>query len=229
MTIQMYDLCGAEMDRRFSPFCWRAKFALAHKQVPYETVAWKFTEKDVIAAHSSKTVPVIVDGDRKVSDSWAIAEYLEDTYPDAPPLFPNGSGAVRFIKAWTETVLHPGIGPIVMYDIFRHVHPDDVSYFRESREARIGMSLEDMHAKRDERLAGFRGSLNPLRATLAVQPWLNGDTPAHADHIVMAAFMWARGVSDYKLLKEDDPINDWRNRMLDLYGRLGRDAPGYEI
>ncbi len=69
MTIQMYDLCGAESDRRFSPFCWQSKFALAHKQLDYEAVAWKFTETEAIAAHGSKTVPVIVDGDTKVSDS----------------------------------------------------------------------------------------------------------------------------------------------------------------
>lgn len=228
MTIQMYDLCGAEPDRRFSPFCWRTKFALAHKGLDYEAVAWKFTEKDVIAAHGSKTVPVIVDGDVKVSDSWAIAEYLEKTYPDTPSLFPNGVGETRFVKAWTETVLHPGIGPLVMYDIYRHVAPEDDAYFRESREARVGMKLEELHAGRDGRLKGMRASLNPLRQTLAAQPWIGGEAPAHSDHIVMSAFMWARGISDYQLLEDDDPINDWRNRMLDLYDGLGRRSPGYD-
>ena len=28
MTITMYDLAGAEMDRRFSPFCWRTGWRL---------------------------------------------------------------------------------------------------------------------------------------------------------------------------------------------------------
>jgi glutathione S-transferase len=229
MTIQMYDLCGAESDRRFSPFCWRSKFALAHKQLVYEAVAWKFTEREVIAAHGSKTVPVIVDGDTKVSDSWAIAEYLEATYPDAPSLFPNGLGEVRFVKAWTETVLHPGLGPLVMFDIYRHVAPEDEAYFRESREARIGMTLEALHEGRDGRVAGFRKAMAPLRAMLGVQDWISGSAPAHADHIVMSAFMWARGVSDLKLLEDDDPINDWRNRMLDLYDGLGRKSPGYDL
>jgi len=31
MTITLYDLAGAEAERRFSPFCWRTKMALAHK------------------------------------------------------------------------------------------------------------------------------------------------------------------------------------------------------
>jgi hypothetical protein len=38
MTITMYDLAGAEMDRRFSPFCWRSRMALAHKGLAVETV-----------------------------------------------------------------------------------------------------------------------------------------------------------------------------------------------
>ena len=29
-------------------------------------------------------VPVLVDGDRWIANSWTIANYLEDTYPDAP-------------------------------------------------------------------------------------------------------------------------------------------------
>ncbi len=31
MAITMYDLAGADPNRRFSPFCWRTKMALAHK------------------------------------------------------------------------------------------------------------------------------------------------------------------------------------------------------
>jgi glutathione S-transferase len=31
MAIQLYDLAGAEDDRRFSPYCWRVKMALQHK------------------------------------------------------------------------------------------------------------------------------------------------------------------------------------------------------
>ena len=48
-------------------------------------------------------VPVLVDGDNVVSDSWEIACYLEETYPEGPSLFGSelGRGAIAFIKAWT--------------------------------------------------------------------------------------------------------------------------------
>jgi len=46
MSITLYDLAGAEADRRFSPFCWRARMALADKGLAVETVPWGFNEKD---------------------------------------------------------------------------------------------------------------------------------------------------------------------------------------
>ena len=82
MSIILYDLAGAEADRRFSPFCWRTRMALAHKGLEVETVPWRFTEKDKLPKPNRGRVPVIVDDDRVVHDSTAIADYLEERYPD---------------------------------------------------------------------------------------------------------------------------------------------------
>jgi glutathione S-transferase len=69
MAITLYDLAGAEADRRFSPFCWRTRLALAHKDLAVETVPWRLTETDKIAFSSQGKVPVIVDGGKTVYDS----------------------------------------------------------------------------------------------------------------------------------------------------------------
>src|SRR5947207_15493321 len=81
MAIKLYDLAGAEDDRRFSPYCWRVKMALKHKGLDFETVPWRFTEKEALAPYKSATVPVLVDGSNSVYDSWAIALYLDEVYP----------------------------------------------------------------------------------------------------------------------------------------------------
>ncbi|MFQ5955614.1 MAG: glutathione S-transferase N-terminal domain-containing protein [Kiloniellales bacterium] len=86
MSILLYELVGRD-DRRFSPHCWRSRMALAHKGLDAERVAVKLTDKDKIAFSGQKLVPMLTDGDRTVADSWAIACYLEDTYPDRPSLF----------------------------------------------------------------------------------------------------------------------------------------------
>jgi glutathione S-transferase len=229
MTITLYDLAGSEPERRFSPFCWRSKMALAHKGLAVDTVPWRFTEKDRLPTPNAERVPVIVDDGRVVHDSTAIADYLETRYPDRSPLF---GGAVahaltRFVQNWTETVLQTGIVGFVVLDIWQHIGPADQAYFRRSREARFGRSLEQVVAGREARLPAFRDSLAPLRRTVERQPFLAGDAPAYADYIVFGAFQWARAISDFELLAADDPIAAWRGRLLDAFDGLARRSPAY--
>jgi glutathione S-transferase len=229
MAIKMYDLAGSDNNRRFSPFCWRTKMALAHKGLEVETIPWHFTEKNVIAFAGSERVPVIVDGSRAVKDSWAIANYLEDTYPDRPSLFGGAAGRAlsRFYNTWADGVLHPGIARLIVKDICEHIGPADREYFRKDREARLGMKLEEFCAGREERVNAFRQSLEPLRQVVAAQPFLGGGAPLYPDYIAFGAFQWSRAISSFVLLEAPDPINQWRQRMLDLYGGLARKAPGY--
>jgi glutathione S-transferase len=41
MAIQLFELVGQD-DRRFSPYCWRTRMALEHKELAYETVPVRF-------------------------------------------------------------------------------------------------------------------------------------------------------------------------------------------
>jgi glutathione S-transferase len=230
MAIKLYDLAGADPERRFSPFCWRTRLALAHKGLEVEAVPWRFTEKDMIAFSGQGRVPVIQDGDRVVYDSWTISEYLEERYADRPSLFggAGGKALTRFVAGWTDAVLHPGIFRLILPDVFVHLHEKDRDYFRTSREQRIGTALEAFAANRDADVIALRQSLQPLRATLQAQPFVAGAAPAYADHIVFGGFQWARATSRFALLEADDPVALWRGRMLDSYGGLARRAPGYD-
>jgi glutathione S-transferase len=229
MTIKLFDLAGAESARRFSPYCWRIKLALAHKGLTAETIPWRFTDKDALAMSGQGRVPVLLDGDKVVSDSWAIANYLEDSYQDRPSLF-GGAEARRvthFINSWADTVLNAALVRLLLTDIYAHLHEHDRRYFRESREKRFGMPLEEVSADRDTRVVGFRQSLEPARIILAAQPYLAGGRPLYADYILFGCFMWARSISSFRVLTSDDPIYSWRERMLDNLSALARKAPGY--
>ena len=226
MSMRLYDLAGADPKLRFSPYCWRTKLALAHKGLAVETIPWRFSEKHVIASSGSERVPVLVDGDKTIADSWAIACYLEDAYPDRPSLF-GGAAArapTRFLNNWADTVLGPGILRFVVMDIFRAIDPKDRDYFRTSREQRFGTTLEAFVAEREKYLPAFRQSLTPLRTTLAAQPYLAGERPAYADYIVFGTFQWPRCISTFALIEPDDPIFAWRERMLDAFDGMGRSA-----
>jgi glutathione S-transferase len=225
MSIIMHDLAGADPQLRFSPYCWRTRFALAHKGLPVETIPWRFTEKEAIAFSGQARVPVIRDGDQVVFDSWSIAEYLEDTYPTLP-IFngPGGRAHALFINSWADAVLLGGIARFIVRDLLDVIDPKDQSYFRTSREARFSMSLEAVQAGRDDRVAAFRDTLMPIRLVLRRQKWLGGATPGYADHIIAGTLMWPRCASRFALLASDDPVAEWFGRMLDQYGGLGRNA-----
>jgi len=174
MNTQLFDLAGAEPDRRFSPYCWRTKLALAHKSFTVETMPWRFTDKDRIAFSGQGWVPVLLDGDKVVSDSWTIAEHLEDTHPDRPFLFccAEARRVTRFVNSSADTVVIAALARLLPTDIYAHLHDKDRYYFRESREKRFGMPLEEVSADRDARVVGFRQSLEPARAVLTAQPYL---------------------------------------------------------
>jgi glutathione S-transferase len=227
MSLKMYDLAGADPQLRFSPYCWRIRMALAHKVLPVETIPWRFTEKQALAFSGQGRVPVLVDGDRVVTDSWTIAGYLDEAYPDRPLLFGSADarGAALFIKRWCESQVHPALVRLIVADIVKVLHPDDVGYFRESREKALGASLEDYCAAQAESLAALRAVLLPLRLTVNDQPFLGGDNPSYADYIVFGALQWARCSSPKNLLAEDDPVTNWFARLLDLYDGLGAKAP----
>lgn len=231
MTRKLFELCGADPQRVFSPFCWRIRMALAHKGLDAETIPWRFTEKDAISPYKSEKVPVLLDGEKSVVDSWAIANYLEDAYPDRPSLFggDGGRAMARMINWWGDIAVVGGLFPFIVADIEALLSPQDRDYFRTSREARLGRSLEEAAADRDVKVKGFRRSLDPMRLTLRSQPFLGGAAPNYADYIVFGGFQWARAVSPFVVLASDDPVHAWRERLLDAFDGLARRSPGFAV
>jgi glutathione S-transferase len=224
MTILLYDLVGSDPRRPFSPHCWKVAMALSHKGLAFKSVPTRYLEVPKVENGISKMVPVIRDGDAVVADSFAIALYLEKTYPERPTLFggPGGEATARFVERWTQMSLHAYLGTAAVVDI--HDRQDDANkaYFRESREARYGRKLEEVAAGRDAKVDGFRASLEPLRSMLTYQKWIGGEGPLFHDYIVFSAFQWMRVMSPYEFLAADDPVREWFGRCLDLHGGMGR-------
>ncbi len=229
MAIALYELAGADADRRFSPYSWRVRMALLHKGLSFQTEPVRFSEKDKIAFSGQGLVPVLVYGECIVTDSFAIATYLEDTYRDAPSLFGGARGLARFGTHAVDRLLMFGLVGFIATDVFAVIAEQDRAYFRESREKRLGMSLESFTAGRDERLPAFRESLEPVRRTVREQKFLCGAEPGWVDYAAFGCFQWARCTSPYQLLATDDPLYDWRERMLDLFGGEGRKAVGFPV
>lgn len=228
MTIRLYDLVGRD-DRRFSSNCCKTRYALAHKGLVCETIPTRFTDISSIGDGSFPTIPVIEDGDTRLGDSWEIAAYLEETYPDAPSLFggPAGIEYARFIARWCEAQIHPLVMTMIVHDIYECLDPADQSYFWESRAKRLGQPIDEIPAGREDRLPELRARLEPLRRVVVEQPFLGGASPSYADYVAMSDFIWTRRTSPFALVEAGDPVHVWMHRCLDLYGGLLRQDSDY--
>src|SRR5947209_386927 len=92
MALIMFERIGAA-GRRPSPFSWRIRYALAHKGVPVEFKTVRFADVGVIRELSGQDkVPIVIDGERVIHDSWNIAVHLEERFPDQPSLFGGSTG-----------------------------------------------------------------------------------------------------------------------------------------
>ena len=226
MAIRIYELVGKDPARPFSPHCWKAVMALAHKGLDRESVAVPFTGVPAVEGGAG-IVPVIRDGEATVADSFQIALHLERAYPDRPSLFKGAGGEAmaRFVEGWAQTQLHPILGMAALIDIHDALAPEDQAYFRRSREGRYGMALEEVRDKGRAELGTLTARLEPIRAMLRHQPFLGGEAPLFADYIVFGVFQWVRVIMPEPLLADDDPVRDWFEACLDLHDGLGRSVP----
>ncbi len=89
-----------------SPFSRKVRLSLAEKKIEVELVDERYWEKssDFIRRNPAGKIPVLKLGNRTMSDSQAICEYLEEAHP-TPPLMPRNADAryeVRRLVAWFD-------------------------------------------------------------------------------------------------------------------------------
>jgi glutathione S-transferase len=222
--IVLYELKGKD-DRRYSLFSWRTRMALRHKQLDFETVPVRMSDKAAIAFSGGKTVPIVRDGESVVRDSWKIAEHLEARYPDAPSLFGGeiGRGVTHALNVWVDRALVQPMLAVIVADVHERVDSADEEYFREAMEKVLKMTLQGAREGRAEAMSRLGRSLEPMQALLKRQPWVAGVRPAYADYILFSIFQWARVMSPREVL-EDGALREWRERVLDLHGGFARKA-----
>ena len=97
-----------------SPYTMSAFVALTEKQLPFEIRTLDLARAENNAPGYAKTsltqrVPTLIDGDFAISESSAIAEYLEEVYPDPPifPVDPQMRARARQVQAWLRSDLMP--------------------------------------------------------------------------------------------------------------------------
>jgi len=221
--ITLYDLQLAS-GCTISPFVWATKYALKHKGFDLDIVPGGFTGIMERTGGRSERLPAIVDDGHWVLDSWLIAEYLDEKYPDRPRLIgsPCEATLTKFLEGWLwRTVIGPWFRCYIV-DYRDLSLPQDHEYVTSSREKMLGCRLEEAAAGREDRLPHVLPTLEPFRELLRDKKWLGGDKPGYADYRALAVFLWTASVATIPPMTEDEPLRDWLDRGFDLYGGLGR-------
>jgi maleylacetoacetate isomerase/maleylpyruvate isomerase len=152
---------------------YRVRIALALKGLEYDYVPVHLARNEHLAesyagVSPSRLVPTLKDGDRLLSQSLAIIEYLDETHPE-PPLLPRdplGRARVRALTLDVACEIHP----LNNLRVLRYlVHDLKVSEDDKNRWYRHWVET------------GLDVVERQLRAHPATGRYCHGDTPGMAD------------------------------------------------
>lgn len=164
------------------------------------------------------TLPVIQDPNTGaiVSDSFAIAEYLEKTYPDTPKLFPVGSEGLQaaFHEAHDNGIAVPRL---IVKLVFGILNPESQGYFRETREAK-GRKIEAFDEQSELQWERAEAGYSKLAAWYDKNgpgPFIQGDSLTYGDIDVAGYFTWYGNVTN----RESE---EWKKMLTWDGGRWGK-------
>ncbi|WP_298852007.1 glutathione S-transferase N-terminal domain-containing protein [uncultured Ruegeria sp.] len=223
---RLFEVIGENPQTHLSPYCWRSRMALAHKRLKFVSEPWHVTEKQRIARSGGVTAPVLVDGGKWVRDSWQIASYLEESYPDYP-LFDGVAGKAKalFVNRWADNALHPLIFRAVIAEQFPLTAGCDKAFYEERTQRKFEQSVEEIGADPEAARQAVVQALGPLEDTLVEVSFLGGGTPDYADYILFGTFQWVRVVSHTPFWSEGSALHRWFEALLDAFDGMGRAQP----
>jgi maleylacetoacetate isomerase len=156
-----------------SSAAFRVRIALNFKGLPYENVFVNLRKNEhhspeYARVNPQQAVPTLIDGDRVLTQSLSIIEYLEETHPSPPllPAFPSARARVRAMALLIACDIHP-LDNLRVLRYLLHV-------LKVSNEAK---DLWYQH--------WITEGLRPLETMLSSDPqtgaFCHGDTPTLAD------------------------------------------------
>ena len=184
----------------FSTNVERVLLALAHKGLSAEPVWISYTDRAEVERVSGQgLVPVLVDDDGTVvADSMTIVAWLEERFPDSPPLYPRDPARRAELDVFVDWFNRVWKGP-----------PNEID---------AELALPEPSA---DRIAGWaaemRASLDRFEALLAGRDFLIGDAFSAADVCAYPFLKYALG--------RDEADDESFHRILEEHQRLGDGYP----
>lgn len=123
-------------------------------------------------------MPIIQDlaHDKPVQDSWDIAVYLEEAYPNTPSLFHGNIGLHKFFYDYSSNHIVPLLFKMCVLHVAENCGNDQVKHwFRKNREERFGAKLEDFAGDNNKIIPALKQALVPIHNVLTDYPFMTGD------------------------------------------------------
>ena len=180
-----------------SPFSRKVRLSLAEKRIEVELIEERYWEQDndFLRRNPAGKVPVLRLGNKLLSESAAICEYLEETHPN-PPLMPRDADArfeVRRLIGWFDDKFYTECtGKLLGERVFRKVmgtgYPDSTNVKAGSRAMRF--------------------HLDYMTHLLEHRRWLAGNEMTLADFAAAAQLSCLDYISDVDW-NRSEVVKDW--------------------
>jgi len=213
LPIFFYDIPSTLPNSPWSPNTWKVRYGLNMKRLPYKTQWVESPDIEPLAIRlggapngtkpdgsALYTLPMISDPNtgKVVTDSFAIASYLDETYPDNVTLFPaNTQPLVAAFEAEVRRALEPAFLMLVsltpsMFNLAT------ANFFISSNEAFFGKQFVEfapVGTKRAEEWGKAEDAFGKIAGWLAINgdgKYVLGDTASYADCVLAGWLRWVR-------------------------------------
>ena len=180
-----------------SPFCRKIRLVLAEKKLGVELIEEAVWEKrlEFVRQNPAGKVPVLKFEKKSLSESSAIFEYLEESYPD-PELLPEDAidrAEARRIMYWFDDKFHHEVTSKLLYErvnkkLFRAGYPN-------SKVIKSGIK-------------NFKFHIDYMDWLLENRKWLAGNTMTIADFTAAAHFSVLDYIGDVDWFRSES-VKNW--------------------
>ena len=224
MSIRLYELRGKDPKYLWSSNPWKARMCLKLKGIDFESVPLTYPEihailPDILQKETGCTVPVLVDGENVIQDSFKIAKYLEEKYSGAS-IFQGNLALHEFIYNWIAEIKEP-LFKLVILDIANKLDDESKEYYIKKNTALYGNLRTVALNDREINVKNIQKNLNLLLNNLKENTFLSGETIGWTD-ITLSSFLYMIKLANESVFNEviestdQELFKGWWNNMSKL-------------
>lgn len=191
--MKLYELRGKDPKYLWSSNPWKSRICLNLKGIKFDSIPLTYPEihallPSVLNKEEGCTVPVLVDGECVIQDSFEIAKYLDQKYPE-PSIFQGNQALHQFFYDWFDLEVKRPLFKLVILDIASKLDDESKEYYIQKNTKLFGELHAASQDNREQNIQRVQTNLSLLFKHLDTNSFISGETIGWAD-ITTAAFLY---------------------------------------